>query len=69
MLTIGVITLVMSILTYICCLLVFGGLSEEPMWRKFVFAGFIVKAFTWSPFMGHEMYDALFEQIYHDVEF
>ena len=34
-----------------------------------MFACFLAKAITWSPFLGIEMYDTLFEHIYHDVQF
>ena len=69
MLVLGFLTLMMSLTAYVFCLLVFGGLNQNPKMREMVFACFIVKAFTWSPFLAMELYDTLFEQIYHDVQF
>jgi hypothetical protein len=69
MLVLGFATLLMSLVAYVFILLVFGGLKQDPRLRDWVFACFIVKAFTWSPFLGIEFYDTLFEQIYHDVQF
>ena len=69
LLLIGFSTFAVSIVTYGFCLLVFGGLNDDPSFRKWVFITFIAKAFTWSPFIGLELYDTLFEQIYHDVQF
>lgn len=34
-----------------------------------MFVLLIVKAVCWSPFLGMELYDTIFEQIYHDVQF
>ena len=69
MLALGYISLLQTILTYFLCFMVFGGLSDNPLYRKLVFASFIVKAVTWSPYLGFEFYDTLFEQIYYDVNF
>lgn len=69
MLALGIITTITSLATYTLCIFVFGGIAEDPKFRKWVFSSFIVKAVTWSPFLGHEMYDLIFEQLYHDVEF
>lgn len=69
MLTIGVLTLLMTVVAYVFCLLVFGGLSKDPSVRQMVFVCFLVKALTWSPFLALEFYDTLFEQVYHDVQF
>ena len=67
MLAIGFVSLGMSVISYILCLLVYGGYI--PDLRRVMFACFMVKAFTWSPFLGMEFYDLVFEQIYHDVNF
>ena len=67
MLTLGVLSLVMSFVAYVLCILVFAGHSKS--WRAGMFACFTAKAITWSPFLGIEMYDTLFEHIYHDVQF
>ena len=69
LLVIGISTLAVSMVTYGFCLLVFGGLSDDPDIRQWLFIIFIIKAMTWSPFIGLELYDTLFEQIYHDVQF
>ena len=67
MLALGVMSLFMSLVSYAFCILVFGGYDKTL--RNVMFAAFIVKAVTWSPFLGMEMYDTIFEQIYHDVNF
>jgi len=67
MLAIGILSLLMSLISYAFCFIVFGGLSEDPALRKWVFICFIAKAVTWSPFLGLELYDMTLEQIYHDV--
>lgn len=66
-LTLGYVSLIISLVAYVFCLLVFGGLNQDRVIRHSVFAIFIVKGLTWSPFLGMEFYDTLFEQIYHDV--
>ena len=69
LLTVGVMSLLMTLIAYIFCILVFGGLNKDPKVREMVFVCFIVKAITLSPFLALEYYDTLFEQIYHDVQF
>ena len=69
MVALGVIGLIMSLVSYILCFVVFGGLSDDPSMRKWVFICFIAKAVIWSPFLGLEYYDMVLEQIYHDVQF
>ena len=69
LLTVGVISLLTSVVAYVFVLLVFGGLNKDPSVRQLAFVCFIVKALTWSPFLALEYYDTLFEQIYHDVQF
>ena len=69
MLVIGTVSLLVSIMSYIFCIYVFGGLSTGPQARKMVFASFICKSVCWAPFVGIEYYDTFFEQIYHDVKF
>ena len=59
----------MSIVAYIFCVFVFGGLTKDPAWREWVFATFIIKSVSWAPFVALEYYDTFFEQIYHDVKF
>ena len=66
-LALGYISLATSILTYVISLVVFGGIDGSL--RRLAFWCFIIKAFTYSPFMGLEFYDTLFEHIYHDVQF
>jgi len=66
-LIIGYASLILSLVAYVFCLLVFGGLNKDRVIRQSVFVIFIVKGLTWSPFLGMEFYDTLFEQIYHDV--
>ena len=68
MLILGILSLVMSLVAYAFCLLVFGGLDDRRDMRTYVFGSFIVKAFTWSPFLAIEFYDTLFEQIYCEVQ-
>lgn len=60
-------SLLQTLVTYGFCILVFGGINDDL--RKWVFASFIGKALTWSPYLGIELYDTLFEQIYYDVNF
>ena len=67
MLTIASASLLMTIVTYIMCLYVFGGISISKGLRSLLFSCFMAKAVLWSPFLGMELYDTLFEQIYHDV--
>ena len=67
MLGLGVSTFLMSILCLILILLAFGGVHSNL--KLYVFISIAVKAFTWSPFLGMELYDTVFEQIYHDVKF
>jgi len=68
MLSFGIISLLNSLVAYMLCLLVFGGLSQDPDMRFWVFCSFFLKAFTWSPFLAIEAYDTLFEQIYCEVQ-
>jgi hypothetical protein len=67
MLALGYASLIISLIAYVFCLLVFGGLNKDHVLRQAVFVIFIVKGLTWSPFFGMEFYDTLFEHIYHDV--
>jgi NO-binding membrane sensor protein with MHYT domain len=60
-------SLLISILSYGLCMLVFGGMRSD--YRKLMFGCLLAKAVTWSPFLGMEFYDTVFEQIYHDVQF
>lgn len=69
MLVVAFTSLFMSIITLVFCLLVFGGFNSDPNVRDMAFACLVVKGVTWSPFLGHELYDTFFEQIYHDVQF
>ena len=69
MLVVAFITLFMSIITFAFCLLVFGGINSDPDVRTMAFVCIFVKGMTWSPYLGHELYDTVFEQIYHDVQF
>ena len=69
MLVIGTVSLLVSIMSYIFCIYVFGGFATGPQARKMVFASFICKSVCWAPFVGIEYYDTFFEQIYHDVKF
>lgn len=69
MLVLAFLSLAQTICTYAFCFLVFGGLSDDPKFRHWVYASFIAKALTWSPYLGMELYDTLFEQIYYDVKF
>ena len=69
LLTIGAVSLLVSVAVIIFSFLVFGGFSEDPNIRRMCFIAFIIKALTWSPFLALEYYDTLFEQIYHDVQF
>ena len=69
MLALGFTSVLQTFCAYVFCLMVFGGVSSDPFFRKLVFASFIAKAVAWSPYLGFELYDTLFEQIYHDVNF
>ena len=69
MLVVAFATLFMSIITFVFSLLVFGGITSDPNVRNLAFSCLIVKGITWSPYLGHELYDMMFEQIYHDVQF
>ena len=69
MLALGGASLLMSIATCVFCFLIFGHLSEDPNVRKVLYICFIAKALTWSPFLGAEYYDTLFEHVYHDVQY
>ena len=69
MTVIGVLSLAMDIVCYICCIVVFGGLSNTEDSRRILFTCFVIKSILWSPFAGMEYYDTFFEQIYHDVKF
>lgn len=69
MLGIAYLSLVFSMVTFFFCFLVFGGLNADDTIRKTMFTLFLVKAISWSPFLGMEFYDTMFEQIYHDVQF
>ena len=66
---IGTCSLLMSLVSYVCCVIVFGGFTKQLKYRQFLFSCFIVKAVTWAPFVAMEYYDTFFEQIYHDVKF
>ena len=65
MLVLGVISLLTSIASYMFCVIYFGGYNDG--WRDGMFVCFIIKAIVWSPFIGLELYDTIFEHIYHDV--
>lgn len=67
MLVLASLSLIQTLCAYVFCFMVFGGVSSDPFFRKLVFASFIAKAVAWSPYLGLELYDTLFEQIYHDV--
>ena len=69
MLSIGILSLLMSLASFTFCFLVFGGITKDPEIRQWLFIVFIMKALTWSPFLAMEYYDMIFEQIYHDVQF
>lgn len=69
MLSVAFLSLGQTICTYAFCFLVFGGISDDPRFRLWVFASFLAKGLLWSPFLGFELYDTLFEQIYFDVKF
>ena len=69
MMCLGILSVLTSICSYLFCFVVFGGISKDPDMRKWVFVCFLAKTVTWSPFLALEMYDMLFEQIYHDVQF
>jgi hypothetical protein len=61
MIALGVIGLLMSVISYVMCFLVFGGINDDPSLRKWVFICFIFKAVIWSPFLGSELYDMVLE--------
>ena len=67
--SLGVISLIMSICAITLCILIYSGIASEPKLRSWLFLCMFVKATTWSPFIGIEYYDTLFEHIYHDVQF
>jgi len=69
MLGLGYLSILLSIVTYIFCILVFGQLVSDKSIRTILFILFICKAATWSPFLGMEFYDMIFEHVYHDVQF
>lgn len=69
MLILSFVSLLQTVIAYAFCLLIFGGINTDPDIRQWVFICFIVKALTWSPYFGIELYDTLFEQIYYDVNF
>ena len=69
MMLIGILSLLMNIVCYIFCIVVFGGLSNTTNTRQILFSCFVIKSILWSPFAGMEYYDTFFEQIYHDVRF
>ena len=60
-------SLLITILSYIFCIIVFGAINPSPALRKWCFTLFIIKAIAWSPFVGLEYYDMCFEHLYHDV--
>ena len=69
MLFLGFISLLMSAIGISFSCIVFGGLTSDPNLRRWLFICFLIKALTWSPFLGLEYYDMLFEWIYKDVYF
>ena len=69
MLSLGIISFLLSLITYVFCILVFGGLNRDSDLRTVMFILLMVKAISWSPFLGMEMYDMIFEHVYHDVKF
>ena len=72
MLILGIFTTLASLVTYVFCFLTFGGLAvhnESSELRYLLYSSFLVKSLTWSPFLGLEYYDTIFEHIYHDVQF
>lgn len=69
LLSIGGVGMLITLAAYVSCLLVFSGINDQLSTRKLVYICFLFKALTWSPFLGMELYDTIFEQIYHDVQF
>ena len=69
MLFLGFASLALSIVTYVLCILVFGQFAQDSVSRTTLFILIMVKAGTWSPFLGMEYYDMIFEHLYHDVQF
>ena len=69
MMSIGIVSLLISVITYVLCLLIYGGTISEPKARSWIFLCIFAKALSWSPFLGLEYYDTLLEHLYHDVYF
>lgn len=61
LISLGLISLITSLLSIILAIFVFGNLTSEPTWRKTIFSTLMFKAITWSPFFGIELYDTFFE--------
>ena len=67
MILIGAISLLLSIITYIFCILIYSDTFSEPKVREWLIVLIFAKAVSWSPFLGLEYYDTLLEHLYHDV--
>ena len=69
MLGIAFLSLILSLVAFFFCFLVFGGINADEHIRQTMYVLFLIKAISWSPFLGMELYDTVFEQVYHDVQF
>ena len=69
MIGLAITNLAMTVLCYIFCIIVFGGINNSHEMRRLCFAFLSIKAALMTPFIGLEYYDTMFEHIYHDVQF
>lgn len=60
LLALGITTLLLSIVSYIICFMMYG-LDKGAQYGPTLFVLFLLKGLTWSPFTGMELYDTLFE--------
>jgi hypothetical protein len=55
----------------ICIILSFFSFARPPgeIKRSWFYLSIQMKGFTWAPFIAHEFYDMVFEQIYLDAQY
>lgn len=67
MLIVGTFSLLMTVALILFSFLAFTPIVNVPKFLQVFFICLCVKAITWSPFIGMEFYDIIFEHLYHDV--
>ena len=64
---IGLVSFLCSVMLILFSFLAFTPLVTPLQFLEWFFVFLITKGICWSPFIANELYDTLFENIYHDV--